>query len=70
MGKDIEELKHREWWTPQECSDVLGRAAQFWRDAYWNKKVSGYTTGNPEKRHIRIRAESARAYLESLCEKE
>jgi hypothetical protein len=59
----VEDLKHREYWTPTEAARVLGRTAAYWRDLLDRKAVTGYRT---ETKRAQINASSAREYLRSL----
>ncbi len=74
------DLSFKEYWSPKEASLVLGYTRQFWAEAFDKGKVSGHllpdkgdpnkrvggATGSPISRRRRIKADSARAYLERL----
>ncbi len=66
MRIKTEELRHREFWTPQQAARVLGRGQSFWRLAFDQGLVDGYIEGaNGAGRQYRyLRADSARALLE------
>jgi hypothetical protein len=58
-----EELRTREFWTPTQCARVLGRGADYWRQAYEGGNVEGYDDGG--RRYLN--AASARAHLLARC---
>lgn len=65
----IDELKHREYWTPQEAARVLGRGRDFWAAAFDDPDtvVTGYTENTNRRGPTRyLLAETCRAHLESL----
>jgi len=59
-----EELKHREYWTPSQAVQVLGRSTQYWIKAFDNGLVTGYQDGKASARFLD--ATSCREYLRSL----
>lgn len=61
----IEELRHREYWTPGEVARVLGRTPAYWVALFERGALRGYV----ENRHRRIEAASAREYLRELSER-
>jgi hypothetical protein len=54
----------REYWRPSEAALILGRGSSFWVRAFDQGWVDGYRAGGANGRYIK--AESARAYLDSL----
>ena len=68
------ELRDREYWTPEQAARVLGRGADFWRQAFHRGDVDGYPVPRKVRRKgelldgeaVHIFASSARAYLQRL----
>jgi hypothetical protein len=67
LSQDYKRLTIKEYWTPHETAIVLGRNSKFWRDLFDQKKVGGYSHFSKKgRRYRKIKADSAREYLESL----
>jgi len=58
-------LRDREYWTPTEAAAVMGRSAAYWARVYDEGLVRGY---RDRGRHLQ--AESCRALLERLSERD
>ena len=67
----VEDLKHREYLTPNEAARVFGRTDDFYRGLYRESRITGYghTThrGSMSLTILYLNTESIRAYLASLC---
>lgn len=59
----IDELRGREYWRPGEAARVLGRGVDFWRLAFDEKRVDGYTERTRGKTVRYLDAASCRALL-------
>lgn len=66
-----EDLKHREYLTPNEAARVFGRTDDFYRGLYREKRIAGYThtvhRATLSMSMLYLKTESIRAYFDSLC---
>jgi len=58
----IEAIKAREYWTPSQAAQVMGRSGDWWRAAFDDGRVFGYQEGRARY----ISAASARELLAKL----
>jgi hypothetical protein len=59
----------KEWYSPREAAEVLGRTDQYVRDCFLNQKILGHTAnarsprGRERRRHYQIHRDSLLLYL-------
>lgn len=64
MRLNIEEVKHRDYWTPCEAGRVLGHGdGTMWAKLFDDGIIAGHVT---EGNHRKLLASSCRAYLSVL----
>lgn len=61
MRVSTADLRDREYWTPPQAARVLGKGADFWREACWN----GWVRNRLEGRRRYLNAMDARDFLDN-----